>query len=386
MKIMTAFRNLDSHGQHRGPEVIEEEAKKISDRVTRFPPDLVHLEASVSQTRGKTRIRASLRLQLPSGVIAAQEEGYVIEPVLRKAFADLLRRLNRHLARLTHEPEWKRPQRRAKLGKLLPTASTQAEADRRALYFDLVDDHLDDLYNYVRRELTYLENSGAVPFGGLGPEELVDAVVIAGLEQFDTRPERLSMADWLRKLAIQTVDKEAKRLSGTLPENVEILEEEPEVPAEEPTESDQEMFEFYQPDDVLLLEDIIADEETVDLEGRVASHERQMAVQRALSDLPPLWRNVLYCLHTDEVTDEEAADILELDDEELLRIEKEALDSLRSRLSEVWKTPLDTSKHAGSALKKELAQVSHIPMPLRHRERLTDGLKPQFKAKTPLEV
>ena len=86
------------------------------------------------------------------------------------------------------------------------------------------------------------------------------------------------------------------------------------------------------------------------------------------------------------MTDEEAADILELDDEELLRIEKEALDSLRSRLSEVWKTPLDTSKHAGSALKKELAQVSHIPMPLRHRERLADGLKPQLKAKTPLEV
>jgi len=75
MHVTTAFRNLDSHGRHRGPEVIGHEAALLEKRLARFRPDLVRLEATVSQTRGKKRIRADLRLGLPSGVIAAGGRG-----------------------------------------------------------------------------------------------------------------------------------------------------------------------------------------------------------------------------------------------------------------------------------------------------------------------
>ena len=81
----------------------------------RFRDDLVRREATVSQTKGKRRIHVSLRLQLPSRLIAAQEDGFEIEPVLRKAFADLRRRLDRQVARLRHEPEWERPTRRRRI-------------------------------------------------------------------------------------------------------------------------------------------------------------------------------------------------------------------------------------------------------------------------------
>ncbi|MFC0280356.1 hypothetical protein ACFOHK_15265 [Falsigemmobacter intermedius] len=100
MEVIRAFRNLDRHGQQRAPEVIEEEVRQLEPHLVRFREDLVRLEVVASQTSGKTRIQVSLRLQLPSGVIAAQEEGFVIEPVLRKAFADLRQRVDRHVARL----------------------------------------------------------------------------------------------------------------------------------------------------------------------------------------------------------------------------------------------------------------------------------------------
>ena len=103
MKVIRAFRNLDRHGQQRAPEVIEEEVRQLEPHLVRFSEDLVRLEVVASQTRGKTRIQVSLRLQLPSGVIAAQEEGFEIEPVLRKAFADLRHQVDRHVARLKHE-------------------------------------------------------------------------------------------------------------------------------------------------------------------------------------------------------------------------------------------------------------------------------------------
>ena len=53
MKILKAFRNLDRHGQHRAPEVIEEEARQLASHLKRFRDDLVRLEATVSQTKGK---------------------------------------------------------------------------------------------------------------------------------------------------------------------------------------------------------------------------------------------------------------------------------------------------------------------------------------------
>jgi ribosome-associated translation inhibitor RaiA len=119
MKIRTALRNLTSMASS-APEVIAEEGRQLENHLKRFRSELVRLEVVASQTKGKTRIQVRLRLQLPSSVIAAQEEGFEIEPALRKAFADLRHRVDRHVARLKHESEFKRPARRRRIGAPLP--------------------------------------------------------------------------------------------------------------------------------------------------------------------------------------------------------------------------------------------------------------------------
>lgn len=43
MKVARAFRNLDRHGQHRAPEVIEEEVRQLAPHLKRFSDDLVRL-------------------------------------------------------------------------------------------------------------------------------------------------------------------------------------------------------------------------------------------------------------------------------------------------------------------------------------------------------
>jgi len=298
MNVTTAFRNLDPHGRHRGPEVIAHEAALLEQRLARFRPDLVHLEASVSQTRGKKRLQADLRLELPSGVIAARADGFETEPVLRKAFAALGRRLDRHLALLQRRPEWKRPARRARIGRPLPPARDRAEAERRALYFELIEDHLDQVYNTVRRELTYLEASGAVPVGSLSVRGLVDATILAGLDRFEQRPTEFSIGGWLTRLAYQTIESEARAARRALPEGIAPLDEAPDEPAREPTEADQELYEFYQPDEMLLLEDLVADDEGEQAEDWMARREAALALHRALADLPALWRKTFLRLHS----------------------------------------------------------------------------------------
>ncbi|WP_020084960.1 RNA polymerase sigma factor [Hyphomicrobium zavarzinii] len=366
MEVIRAFRNLDRHGQQRAPEVIEEEVRQLEPHLVRFREDLVRLEVVASQTSGKTRIQVSLRLQLPSGVIAAQEEGFEIEPVLRKAFADLRQRVDRHVARLKHESEYKRPARRRRIGAPLPSARDTAEADRRQLFFDLIEDHLDTVYDTVRRELTYLECSGSVPAGYLSVGDIVDATILNGLNRFERRPTEFSVRDWLTQLAFETVEAEAQAARRAVPEDAASIYEAPEAPGGEPTESDEEMFEFYQPDDVLLLEELVADDGVDDPETAVAKRQDALFLHRAIAGLPALWRRVLFLVDLNDTPLEKASSVLGIPEDDVTRI----VQSARNYLSDKLRDSGQSSNTAHALFESAHQRKVRIPQPLRDRARL----------------
>jgi len=366
MEVIRAFRNLDRHGQQRAPEVIEEEVRQLEPHLVRFGEDLVRLEVVASQTSGKTRIQVSLRLQLPSGVIAAQEEGFEIEPVLRKAFADLRQRVDRHVARLKHESEYKRPARRRRIGAPLPSARDAAEADRRQLFFDLIEDHLDTVYDTVRRELTYLEFSGSVPAGYLSVGDIVDATILNGLNRFERRPTEFSVRDWLTQLAFETIEAEAQAARRAVPEDAASIYEAPEAPGGELTESDEEMFEFYQPDDLLLLEELVADDGVDDPQAAVAKRQEALFLHRAIAGLPALWRRVLFLVDLNDTPLEKASSVLGIPEDDVTRIVQSARNYLRDKLRDSGQS----SDTAHALFESAHQRKVRIPQPLRDRARL----------------
>ncbi|MAQ36683.1 MAG: flagellar biosynthesis protein FliA [Thioclava sp.] len=378
MKVAQAFRNLDRHGQQRAPEVIQEEVRQLAPHLARFCEDLVRLDVSASQTKGKTRIHVSLRLQLPSGVIAAHEDGFEIEPVLRKAFADLRHRVDRHVGRLKHEHEVKRPARRRRIGAPLPPVRDAAEAERRALFFDLIEDHLDAVYDTVRRELTYLECSGEVPEGYLSVRSLVDATILKGLARFEDRPSEFSVGDWLKRLAFETIGEEARAARRAVPQDAASLDAAPEAPAEEPTEADQEMFEFYQPDDMLLLEELVADETGEDPEAAAASQESAQALHRAIAALPALWRRVVALVDLDDTPAERAAAILGIPEDEVTRTVAAAHSYLREKLGDAG----HSSDRAGATLAAVRKMTARLPLPLVDRSRIETALSVEREGET----
>jgi hypothetical protein len=99
---------------------------------------------------------------------------------------------------------------------------------------------------------------------------------------------RFSVGDWLTQLAFETIGEEARAARRVVPENAASLDAAPEQPAQDPTETDQELFEFHQPDEVLRLEDLVGDGTATDPESALDRHETALCLHRALSALPAL--------------------------------------------------------------------------------------------------
>ncbi len=94
------------------------------------------------------------------------------------------------------------------------------------------------------------------------------------------------------------------------------------------------MFEFYQPDEVLMLEDLIADDGGTDPETEVDRHDIAMALHRAIADLAPVERRVLYRMYLEDATIAETAHLLGLTEAEVLKIAENAAETLRGTLVE----------------------------------------------------
>ena len=156
-----------------------------------------------------------------------------------------------------------------------------------------------------------------------------------------------------------------------MPEDAASIYVAPEAPAGEPTESDEEMFEFYQPDDVLLLEELVADDGGTDPETEMSRHDIAVTLHRAIADLPSVERRVLYRLHLDNATIAETADLFGLTETVVAEIAENAGATLRARLAE---TGLVRDPSGRAPIEREIAHTQRLPQPIEDRRRLAAAL------------
>jgi RNA polymerase sigma factor (sigma-70 family) len=347
-----------------------ERAAELEGRLKDFPPDLVHLEGRIEKNPNHQLYRASLRLKLPSTVLAVAEEGRDLAAVMAEAFEELFRRTDKHLARLRREPLWKRPERRERLRLLVKSPLEAEEQERRRLYFDLIQSHLDALYGFVQRELLYLESTGALGPGELSVEDLVDAVVLRGLEAFEQRPHRLTVSQWLISLAVQVVAEEVERLRRERAVETLSLEEPPHQPAEEPTRRDEERFDYWEPEERLRLEDLVPLEDAPTPDQAQVRREMQLALQRAIAALPRAWRQAVVLTTLEGLTPGPAAEVLGINELAL----QEGLAHAYAFLREKLKDAGFSTEDAGPTLEEMIASTAPLSMPAPQREAIAEAL------------
>jgi RNA polymerase sigma factor (sigma-70 family) len=181
-------------------------------------------------------------------------------------------------SRTAHEP----------LSKVEQKLLTRARKGDRQAYLHLFMSYLPDLDRFIHHEIHYSETIGAVERGLIDPSAIIDQVYIAALNSLAQMPAKMALRGWLRYLALHIMRQQIR---------VEH-EEEPAGPSLERTLKqdgtvDTDLWEFYQPDDVVNVEDVLVDESATDPEALLELRESENEIEQTINQLPPDLRELL---------------------------------------------------------------------------------------------
>jgi RNA polymerase sigma factor (sigma-70 family) len=224
----------------------------------------------------------------------------------RTAFDKLRQSLCEHVSERRREEFWGRTSLNQGADVL---ASPQPQSRRQAA--SLIDLHLESLYNFARREVAYRQAIGDLAVGDLAPEEVVDEVALLALEQFEERPTELDFDHWLMQLALDVIERRVKEFKEEREGALHLEEDVPETPPQkEVAHAGDELFEFFQPDEDLRLEDLIEDKRVPTPEEVLERRDLQHYVESALAQLPRRWHEAFVLYSVEGLTLEETARVM----------------------------------------------------------------------------
>jgi RNA polymerase sigma factor (sigma-70 family) len=285
----------------------QHQLKKLERRLQVFKPDLIHLRSTIEQANGRN-IAVSLNLRLPSGQMAAQKSGDTPLSAVKAAFADLLSQVNKHKELLRGQWSWK--SRRGSGRKQVvepavpfeqtlasvPAAQTGSGNGPTSLQADLgqwISANLNQLEDFVDRELQFRESSGQIRDEQISRQEVIDEVMVSALSREDGRAELLSLESWFQGLALQAIRNLITANADTGSVSLDAS-----AATQNVTGSDENVLQYHQPDDRLQEESIIRDQNVRTPEEIFASEEMVAQLDVVLSEVGTADREafVLYTL------------------------------------------------------------------------------------------
>jgi DNA-directed RNA polymerase specialized sigma24 family protein/ribosome-associated translation inhibitor RaiA len=265
---------------------------------------------------------ASMQMHLPGRkIVAMHGQGADPEAAVKDGARKIAREVKRHFARLHAQDQFKRKSRRERLRKLKASVAAMPEAERREAE-DTLGALVDRLRNVVERELAYLRAVGDLPAEYPTVDDVVDEALAATTAAW--KAGRSSEQAWqaLLRNAFRAIDHEvaASRQYG---EAVSLEQRLPRDAVEQAEAMVQEsLYEYYQPDDVVTLADVLPDE-TADVAAAATGELELSAAERAgsrayawqlLKDLPTAWRRAFLLAKVEEMGVASIAAVLEVEE------------------------------------------------------------------------
>ncbi len=319
MKMNITYRNLREEEHEATRHFLEQQiTRHLNPHIESFNPELRQLHATIEQR--KHLYHVSLRLHLPPRkLLVAQAEKDDLRGAIQHAVADLARQAERHHARISGREAWKRKSRRERIRKM-KAARTPVEAPTDS-HEVILARLLPRLESYIRHELTYLRANGDLLDDYPTVSDIRDEAFLRLESEADIRDaDEDKLYRMLLKHVVQILHEEVEKTREHA-NDVSLESRAPETPEEQAEEMvEEEINEFYQPDEVLHIEDLIPDTHVVTPEQQ-AEAERLDSSYNLLASFPIVWRRVVMLVHREGLSPEDVArDILRTDTATILNI------------------------------------------------------------------
>jgi ribosomal subunit interface protein len=309
MRIQITYKGLEKQDKKALKTLIDEKLADLEKKLGSLSGGDVSIRGTLEKNAKHKLYRFGTTLHLPHKMIAAEEEGENVTEVISKTFSELDRQAQKHKSRLKKEHLWKRVSRRKKLKS--KAFEAQQVSDEPVImhsesWFDNIKSQLDDLYHFAVHEITYLQAVGDLTPDDMLPDELIDAVIVSAFEKQNEKPENLDTKAWLYQLAIGILDKEIEQ-SRQRRKQISL---ETVIPDED---IDTNIYEFYQPDEVLKLVDLIGVSEAIPESEKDQVMVEQALAQPAMTSLPKDWRRAAMLHYGLDFSTEQVAAIMRME-------------------------------------------------------------------------
>ncbi len=262
---------------------LQSQIEKLGPRLHVFNPDMVSLRGLI-EAAPKSGFKVALNLRLPAGQMTARTSADTLHGAIRVVFEDLTEQLRKHKEHLRSEYRYPRV-RGEERHRIEPQArfedTVAAVKPEKISSVDIagfVNANLERLRRYVDRELRFRRDSGQRLLEEVSAEEVIDEAIANALDEHQPRPEKVALEPWLYRLSRSAMDRLATQIdSGTRLPQRNHAEMHPSLDA-----ADEEMLQFYHPDESMANENLIADRHGSSPEDEASREELMAMVERAL--------------------------------------------------------------------------------------------------------
>jgi RNA polymerase sigma factor (sigma-70 family) len=314
-------------------QYLQTQIEKLGPRLHVFNPDMVSLRGSM-EAAPKSGFTVALNLRLPAGQMSSRSSSETLHAAVRIAFEDLTEQLRKHKEHLRSEYRYPRirGEERQRIEPQVAFENTVAAVKLEkisSLDVNLfVNANLDRLHRYVERELRFRQDSGQRRLREISVEEVIDEAVANALDEHHPRPEKIALEHWLYRLSRSAMD----RLGNQLDSGAHSVRLEHADIAPAPDVDNEEMLQFYHPDESLTNENLIADRRGSTPEDNASSEELMALVERALRGATPNQREAFLLFTLEGFRLSEIAAITERTTEQVQHDVKVAREHLRRSL------------------------------------------------------
>jgi RNA polymerase sigma factor (sigma-70 family) len=269
-------------------QYLQSQIEKLGPRLHVFNPDMVSLRGLI-EAAPKSGFTVALNLRLPGGQMAARASTETLHAAVRIAFDDLTEQLRKHKEHLRSEYRYPRVrgEERQRIEPQVAFENTVAAViPEKVSSIDVngfVNANLERLRRYVERELRFRRDSGQRRLDEISVEEVIDEAIANALDEHHSRPEKIALEPWLYRLSRSAMDRLGNQLeSGARSVRLNDAEVQPVFDVD-----NEEMLQFYHPDERVTNENLIADRRGSTPEDDASREELMAMVERALRGATP---------------------------------------------------------------------------------------------------